>query len=287
MNLQKPMFQKKRCNHAALMPYGIVNPQVYGFVFKAIHNPSQHLQKTIGITLNPSHDTMCPLYWINPAKYVQPLLMLASGIHIRLHTPFSPYSAKLRVQRKTGFILKNNYVPALTVPGRAEFFLLSLQTAQLPACLPAQNDIWAVLVNSQDTLPAAVHAVHESGYDAAALSTALSRPHPSGSGIARTFEAIPVTPDQDHAKSPHQTATDVQAGRGLLWHPIPLCWPCVSISLLTNGIIRIVQLFALISSPTITAIMLLCVSRPIHAPGISSACSKRASLLMSLWVMLS
>ena len=261
MNFQKTMPPKKICNPAAIMPFGIINPQIYVFVFKAIHNFSQHLQKTIGVALNPFHDAMQSLYRINPAKDIQPLLMLASGIHIRLHTPFSPYSAKLRVQGKTRFVLEKNYLTTLALPGHAEFFLPSLQTVQLPDWLPAQNDIWVALANTQDSSPAAVHDAHESGYDAAALSIVLSPPHPNDFEKFRTPKAISLRPRPDPSKLLHQTARDVQTWHGLQWHPTPLCLSFVSISQLTSEIIRIVQLFALISSQTITAIMLLCVSR--------------------------
>jgi hypothetical protein len=72
------------------------------------------VEKPFGVAPDPPQDPMPALKRVDPSKNVEPLLMLASGIHHRL-TPFlRPNPSQFRVEGKSRLILKKQHVFSFT-----------------------------------------------------------------------------------------------------------------------------------------------------------------------------
>src|SRR5664279_4777221 len=98
------MLMTKLFNSFAFVPSCIVDPQFYSYSGYSTQKILEKRKKADGIASFRSHHPMFPADRINPSEYIQPFLMLASRHYRWLSSSFAPYSTKLRMYRKTGFI---------------------------------------------------------------------------------------------------------------------------------------------------------------------------------------
>ena len=171
MKIQLTMFPPKNLRPLSPMPAGSIHPKIDHFPFETERQSFENSQKAIDIALRPFHHSMQPVSRSYPSKEIQPLLMLAPGIDIRLNSFLYPHTTQLGMKTKPALILKQNDPPSFALFGRAEFFLTR---PEIPLSLPAKPARTGKSAASRNTPTGGStggHAVHGSLFDENASNT--------------------------------------------------------------------------------------------------------------------
>jgi hypothetical protein len=123
-NRETPMLMTKKLDPFSFMPSCIVDPQFYSYSGCSTQNIPEKRKEPDSIAFFRSHHPMFPTDRINPTEHIQPFLMLVSRHYRRLRSFFAPYTAKLRMYRKTSFISEQDYFSRYSGSHVVEFFLL-------------------------------------------------------------------------------------------------------------------------------------------------------------------
>ena len=117
------MLMTKMSNSFSFMPSRIVNPQFNSYLSHMLKKVLKKQKKSDSIAFFRSHHPMFPTDRINPTEYIQSFMMLASRHYRRLCSFFAPYTAKLRMDRKTRFISEQYHFSRYAGPYELKFFL--------------------------------------------------------------------------------------------------------------------------------------------------------------------
>lgn len=94
-------------------------------------------EEAFSVPLGTSQHSHPPQQRSNPTKNVQPLVMLAGRWNPQPSADFTPPSTQTRMQRKTGFIFKDN---GLLSPQSPEFFLTCDEIFEHLRCVPEDTN---------------------------------------------------------------------------------------------------------------------------------------------------
>jgi hypothetical protein len=144
----------------------------------------------------------------NPAKNIQPLVMLAGGGDSQRSADFAPASAQSRMQSKTGLIFKNN---GLLSSQRPEFFLTCDETFWHPRFFPADSysrrSSSGILADASTIAPDVLSAVFQIDFSGAPLRS----DHPTGLDSDQTPQATSLNVFPTHGALAGSAALVVQA----------------------------------------------------------------------------
>jgi hypothetical protein len=178
MKMQLTVLPLKILYTLPSVPSGSINPKIDDFLFETHRDAFENPQKPVGIAPRPFHHPMQSGNRSYPSKDIQPFLMLAAGIDIRLSSSLYPYPAQLRMKTEPAFILKQKDPFSFALFGQAKFFLIR---PEIPLPLPGkpeQNGKSAASRNTPTDGSTAGHGGHELLSDGNVSDIRSKPPHP-------------------------------------------------------------------------------------------------------------
>lgn len=143
--MQTFMSLYKNLNLFSLMPFCLINIQPYCISPQPPIKIIKAIQKSLSIAICRSNHTNTTQKGSNPAKNIEPLMVLAIGRDFKAHPLFSPSSAQSGMQSKTRFIFKNNGLVRLK---SLKFFLTPFEIFRLLLSGTADRSNWHFLNDS-------------------------------------------------------------------------------------------------------------------------------------------
>lgn len=136
IQMKPPMSLQELQNGISPMPAGSVHIQKYPVTSELFIERLQDLEKALPVAFGGSDKTVSAQKRRHPSGDIQPLGMLACGGDFQANAFLSPTSAKAGMERKAGFVLKNN---GFSRPQILEFFLKSSRTGGLGSSWPGDT----------------------------------------------------------------------------------------------------------------------------------------------------
>ena len=179
MKIQLTVLPLKILYTLPSVPLGSIDQKIDDFPFETYRDAFENPQKAVRIAPRPFHHPMQSLSRSYPSKEIQPLLMLTSGIDIRLSSFLCPYTTQLRMKTEPAFILKQKDPSLFALFGQAKFFLTPSEIPLPPPGRPEQTGRSAASRNTPTDGSTAGHVVHGSLFDETASNIPSKPPRPT------------------------------------------------------------------------------------------------------------
>lgn len=137
--METRMLLKIKFNNVAAMPAGTIYKKPDSTMPKRSIKMTQNLKKTFAVAPFGANHALAPQQRRNPSGHIQAFLMLAGRWNLKAATFLAPAASQTRMQRKAGFILKDDCFFRLQP---AKFFLKPSETSSRPHSSPEYKSNW-------------------------------------------------------------------------------------------------------------------------------------------------
>jgi len=244
MKMQLAVLPLKILYPLPSVPAGSIDPKIDDFPFETYGDALKNPQKAVRIATRPFHHPMQPLSRSYPSKEIQPLLMLAAGIDIRLGPFLYPDPTQFRMKTKPAFILKQKDPSSSALFGQAEFFLTRSEIPSLLPGKPEQNGKSAASGSIPIDESTAGHGGHEWLSDGNVSNIRSKPPRPTELAEFQSLSGTWIRLHLILSLKDHQKGTVAQSETGLERPQSPPRFPCESISLRSIESNRITRQFS-------------------------------------------